>query len=64
MGFLYPGLAYLSLQQKLVCGRYGGVSNQSTFATLISPLTWRMIPHVAMSQKFVSQQAVSSCTVE
>jgi len=40
------------------------VSNQSTFATRIDPLAGRVIPHVAMSQKFVSQRRVSSSVLE
>jgi hypothetical protein len=35
------------------------VSKQSTSATRIDPLAGRVIPHVAMSQKFVSQPHVS-----
>jgi hypothetical protein len=38
------------------------VSKQSTSATLVNPLAERAIPHVAMSQKFVSQPRVSSST--
>ncbi len=40
------------------------VSKQSTSATLIDPLAGRVIPHVAMSQKFVSQRCVSSSALE
>ena len=35
------------------------VAKSSTFATRIDPLARRMIPHVAMSQKFVSPPRVS-----
>ena len=40
------------------------VSKQSTSATLVEPLAGRVIPHVAMSQKFVSQRRVSSSALE
>ncbi len=42
----------------------GHVSKQSTSATRIDPLAGRVIPHVAMSQKFVSQRGVSSSALE